>query len=53
MRDIRNELAHNYDDEPQEMAEAINQIYQERDNLIEIYSRAKRYYQELIGAVDK
>jgi len=52
LRDIRNELAHNYDDEPQEMAEAINQIYQERDNLIEIYSRAKRYYQELGGALN-
>ena len=50
LRDIRNELAHNYDDEPQEMAEAINQIYQERDTLIQIYSNAKKYYKKLIGA---
>ncbi|MFK5975254.1 MAG: hypothetical protein QM493_01990 [Sulfurovum sp.] len=52
LRDIRNELAHNYDDEPQEMAEAINKIYQERDSLIQIYNNAKAYYQQLIGALD-
>lgn len=52
LRDIRNELAHNYDDEPKEMAEAINLIYQERDSLIEIYNRAKSYYYKLVGALD-
>jgi len=53
LRDIRNELAHNYDDEPQEMAEVINQIYQERDSLIDIYNNAKKYYKKLIGEVDE
>ncbi len=51
LRDIRHELAHNYDDEPQEMAEAINQTYYERDNLIEIYNNTKAYYQRLIEAL--
>jgi len=53
LRDIRNELAHNYDDEPKEMAEVINQIYQERDSLIDIYNNAKKYYKKLIGEVDE
>ncbi len=44
LRDIRNELAHNYDDNPEEMAEVINKIYRQRDNLIEIYNNAKNYY---------
>lgn len=47
LRDIRNELAHNYDDEPEEMAEAINQTYYERDSLIKIYNNVKVYYQSL------
>jgi len=51
LRDIRNELANNYDDEPEEMAEVINQIYYERETLIEIYNNAKLYYQKLRGAL--
>ncbi len=30
LRDIRNELSHNYEDEPQQMAEAINRIYDKK-----------------------
>ena len=47
LRDSRNELAHNYDDEPQEMAEAINKIYREKDKLIEIYHNLKAYRQKI------
>jgi len=47
LRDIRNELAHNYDNEPEEMSEAINQTYRERDNLIKIFHNTKAYYQSL------
>ena len=47
LRDSRNELAHNYDDEPQEMAEAINKIYIEKDKLVEIYFRLKDFYNKM------
>jgi len=47
LRDSRNELAHNYDDEPQEMAEAINKIYKEKDKLVEIYFRLKDFYNKM------
>jgi len=47
LRDSRNELAHNYDDEPNEMAEAINKIYREKDKLVEIYFRLKDFYNKM------
>jgi len=47
LRDSRNELSHNYDDEPKEMAVAINKIYREKDKLIKIYENLKSYYQKL------
>ena len=47
LRDIRNELAYNYDDEPQEMAEVINKIYEEKETLIDIYAHAKAYYEKI------
>ena len=47
LRDIRNELAHNYDDEPQEMAEVINKIYEEKETLMHIYAQAKAYYEKI------
>ena len=47
LRDSRNEFAHNYDDEPQEMAEAINKIYREKDKLVEIYFRLKDFYNKM------
>jgi len=47
LRDIRNELAHNYDDAPEEMAEAINRIYNERDTLIGIYIEIKAYFEKI------
>jgi len=47
LRDIRNELAHNYDDEPEEMAEVINKIYYQKETLVEIYNNTKHYYEKL------
>jgi len=47
LRDSRNELAHNYDDEPNEMAEAINKVYREKDKLVEIYFRLKDFYKKM------
>jgi len=47
LRDIRNELAHNYDDAPAEMAEAINRIYDERDTLIGIYIQTNAYFEKI------
>ena len=47
LRDIRNELSHNYEDEPEQMAEAINRIYDKRVLLINIYKKIKSYYQKI------
>lgn len=47
LRDIRNELSHHYDDEPVEMALAINMIYSRKDDLIIIYNNIKQYYKGL------
>ena len=46
LRDIRNELSHNYEDEPEQMSEAINRIYDKRSSLINIYKKIKSYYQK-------
>ena len=44
LRDDRNELAHNYEDEPEEMSESINIIYEKRCLLGSIYLNIKKYY---------
>jgi len=46
LRKIRNDLSHNYDDNPAEMASAINYIYEKKDTLESIYLKVKKYYQE-------
>lgn len=43
LRDDRNELAHNYEDEPDQMSETINKLYQKKDILIDIYNKIKTY----------
>jgi len=48
LRDDRNELAHNYEDEPEEMSEIINKIYFKRDILRAIYLNIKKYYKNRI-----
>ena len=44
LRDDRNELSHNYEDEPEEMSETINKLYDKKEILINIYQRIKDYY---------
>lgn len=48
LRDNRNELAHNYDDEPEETSEVINNIYYKKDTLIKIYQNIKHYYDKKV-----
>ena len=44
LRDDRNELAHNYEDEAEEMSEIINKLYNKRITLSDIYMKIKTYY---------
>jgi hypothetical protein len=44
LRNDRNELAYNYEDESEEMSEAINKLYNKKDILINIYLNIKNYY---------
>jgi hypothetical protein len=44
LRNDRNELAHNYEDNPEEMSESINRLYEKKDKLIEIYYNIKKFY---------
>ena len=37
LRDARNDIAHKYEDEPQEMAEALNNIFASKSDLIGIF----------------
>lgn len=48
LRNIRNELAHNYDDDPEESSMVINKIYEKRDMLLDIFDRIDEYYQSTI-----
>jgi len=44
LRDDGNELAHNYEDEPEQMSETINKLYEKKDLLVDIYQKIKSYY---------
>lgn len=46
LRDIRNELSHQYDDEPEEMSIVLNKILSEKNQIEGIYKRIKAYYDE-------
>jgi len=46
LRDDRNELAHNYEDEPEQMSETINILFNKKETLIQIYLHIKQYYDE-------
>jgi predicted nucleotidyltransferase len=39
LRTIRNDISHQYDDEPQEMAEALNNIFAHKDELLSIFEK--------------
>jgi hypothetical protein len=47
LRDSRNELAHNYEDEPEIMSETINKLYNKKDTLIQIYTNIYNYYKQI------
>lgn len=44
LRKIRNEISHQYDDEPEEMSQAINSILNQKTIIIEIYNHLKNHY---------
>ena len=44
LRSNRNELAHNYEDEPEQMSETINTLYKKKDILIGFYKDIEEYY---------
>ncbi|MEA1918867.1 MAG: nucleotidyltransferase domain-containing protein [Campylobacterota bacterium] len=48
LRDKRNKIAHQYDDEPYEMTEAINDILNQKDILKSIYLRIKEKMQNYL-----
>ncbi len=48
LRYDRNELSHNYEDEPEEMSEIINKLYDKRVILSDIYQNIKNYYKNKI-----
>jgi hypothetical protein len=49
LREDRNKLAHHYEDESDEMSEAINKLYNKKDILINIYLKIKNYYLDKIS----
>jgi predicted nucleotidyltransferase len=44
LRKARNDISHQYDDEAEEMAEAINRIFAQKNILLEIFRNIKKYY---------
>jgi hypothetical protein len=44
LREDRNDLAHNYEDEPDKMSETINILYDKKEVLEKIYTNIKEYY---------
>ena len=44
LRDIRNNISHQYDDDPQEMAEALNGVLAYRDELLGIFEKIEKFY---------
>ena len=44
LRNARNNIAHQYDDEPEEMADAINKIFAQKELLLSVYKNVKNFY---------
>jgi len=44
LRDIRNSISHQYDDEPAEMAEALNSIFAYKDELLKVFENIEKFY---------
>ncbi|ACX95104.1 hypothetical protein [Halothiobacillus neapolitanus] len=49
LREDRNELAHQYENEPEPMSAAINRVYERRELLVAIYHRLKSAYSKANG----
>ena len=47
LRQIRNDIAHQYDDVPEDMATALNNIFEQKQILEKIYIRIKDYYKKV------
>ena len=47
LRIVRNELAHEYDNDPEENASEINKIYSMKDNLESYYFDVKKYLEKM------
>lgn len=45
LREIRNAIAHEYDDSPQLMAQVLNTVFDARIELFAIYDKFKKAYQ--------
>lgn len=45
LRDIRNELSHQYDDDAEEMAIILNHIFEKKEVIEDIYFHIKNYYE--------
>lgn len=45
LREIRNELAHNHEDDVTEILLALNTIYAKKENMINIYKTIKNFVQ--------
>lgn len=50
LREIRNEIAHQYEDEPEEMSQAINNILNHKEIIKEIYLKVKKKSGALMGS---
>ena len=46
LRSIRNNIAHQYDDEPEEMVEALNDIFAYKDELLNIFNNIDDFYKK-------
>ena len=44
LREVRNNIAHQYDDEADEMAMALNDIFAQKDILFEIFEKILEFY---------
>ena len=52
LRKIRNDLSHDYDDNPEAMASAINYIYEKKETLESIYLKVKYFYEEKSRSIE-
>jgi predicted nucleotidyltransferase len=46
LRNIRNNIAHQYDDEPEEMAQALNDIFAYKDELLNVFDNIDNFYKK-------